>query len=168
MSNHALSFSASTYRWLCQSALVSLLAATHWASGATWRWSPIGLSWQVPAAYAQTFTNEEIKVYAESVLEMDDSRVQAYSEVSDVLTSAGYDVTEYDLTCSNAQSLSDVPRAVRRRVRTILVNYCNEARQIVEENGLTVQRFNALTQAHQEDPELTQRIQSEIVTLQQQ
>lgn len=165
MSHSSLLVSTQISRWLRQSALVGLLITAVWSSGLP-RWQP--RVWQLPAAYAQTFTNEEIKHYAESVLAMDDSRLQAYSEISDLLTSAGYDVTEYTLSCPSARSLSDVPRSVRRRVREILVGYCNAAQQIVEDNGLTVERFNAMTAAHQQDPELTERIQAEIAALQQQ
>ncbi|MEL6327511.1 MAG: DUF4168 domain-containing protein [Cyanobacteria bacterium J06626_23] len=119
-----------------------------------------------PVAHAQTVTNEEITNYAEAVLAMDVGRQDAYAQISDIMTSAGLDVSQYTLTCPNAQTLSDVPRPVRPRVSAILVEYCNNARTIVEDSGLTVRRFNAITEAHRNDSDLAQRIRDEISTLQ--
>jgi len=118
-------------------------------------------------AQAQTVTNEEITNYAEAVLTMDADRQAAYQEISDIMVSAQLEVSDYSLTCPNAQTLSDVPNAVRSRVKTILIGYCNSASSIVEESGLTVRRFNAITEAHRSDPELAQRIRDEILQLQQ-
>ncbi len=121
----------------------------------------------LPAAQAQTVTNEEVTNYAEAVLTMDADRQAAYAQISDIMVSAELDVSDYSLTCPNAQTLSDVPNSVRPRVKTILIEYCNSASTIVEESGLTVRRFNAITEAHRSDSELAQRIRDEIVSLQQ-
>ncbi|MEO0541248.1 MAG: DUF4168 domain-containing protein [Cyanobacteria bacterium P01_A01_bin.105] len=119
------------------------------------------------AVHAQTVTNEEITNYAEAVLTMDAGRQQAYAQISDIMVSEQLDVANYTLTCPNAQTLNDVPNRLRSRVRPILIGYCNGARTIVEESGLTVRRFNAITEAHRSDDELSQRIRDEILTLQQ-
>ncbi|MEM9164623.1 MAG: DUF4168 domain-containing protein, partial [Cyanobacteria bacterium P01_F01_bin.4] len=125
------------------------------------------VSFEILPAHAQTVTDEEVRNYAESVLQMDDSRLTAYTQISDILTSQGLDVTEYNLSCPNAQNLTEVPRQVRSRVQSVLIDYCNAARIIVEENGLTVRQFNNITSAHRDDEDLAQRIQAEIASLQQ-
>lgn len=123
---------------------------------------------QLPAAQAQTVvTNEEVTNYAEAVLTMDADRQAAYAQISDIMVSAQLNVSDYALTCPNAQTLSDVPNSIRPRVKTILIEYCNSASTIVEESGLTVRRFNAITEAHRSDSELAQRIRDEILSLQQ-
>lgn len=118
-------------------------------------------------AQAQTVTNEEITNYAEAVLTMDADRLAAYQQISDIMVSAQLEVADYALTCPNAQTLTDVPNSVRPRVKTILIEYCNSASAIVEESGLTVRRFNAITAAHRDDADLAQRIRDEILALQQ-
>ncbi|MEO0458112.1 MAG: DUF4168 domain-containing protein [Cyanobacteria bacterium P01_A01_bin.114] len=155
------------YRWGLRTVLLSLCVAASWGSPLNLRWQAIPVAFETATAYAQTVTNEEVRSYAEAVLEMDDNRLTAYTQVSDILTSQGLDVTDYNLSCPNAQTLTDVPRQVRSRIQSVLVDYCNAARAIVEESGLTVGRFNAITDAHREDEELAQRIKTEISTIQQ-
>ncbi|NEP16774.1 MAG: DUF4168 domain-containing protein [Leptolyngbya sp. SIO4C1] len=156
--------------WSVRSMLIGLSAAMTWAISlqpepSVRAWQPVSLDFA--AAYAQTVTNEEVRSYAEAVLSMENNRIEAYTQISDILTSAGFDVTEYRLSCPNAPSLTDVPRRVRSRVQPILVDYCNAAREIVETSGLTVDRFNDITTAHRNDSDLTERIQLEIAAIRQ-
>ena len=122
-------------------------------------WLPLLALWQI--GYAQTFTAEEIGNYAAAVLAMEDMRIQTYSEISDLMTSEQLDVTRYDLRCLSANTL-ELPRAVRSQVRRLLITYCNDAQQIVEDTGLTVQMFNTITVTHRQDETLTEQIQLEI------
>ncbi|MCU0543381.1 MAG: DUF4168 domain-containing protein [Oscillatoriaceae cyanobacterium Prado104] len=52
-------------------------------------------------------------------------------------------------------------------VRGIAVNYCQQAKKIIESNGLTVARFNQLTLLQQANPAVKQRIQAELLRQQQ-
>ena len=116
--------------------------------------------------YAQNFTTEEITNYATAVVAMEDIRRDAYAEISDLMTIAKEDVTRYALRCVSADGLNTLPRTVRSQVRRELIDYCNNAQQIVLDSGLTVQLFNSITVNHQENEELTNQIQSEIARLQ--
>ncbi len=126
-------------------------------------WLPLSTFWQ--SGYAQSFTEEEISTYAAVVLAMEEIRRQAYADISDLLIIANEDVTRHDLRCVNANSLEQMPRTVRSQVRRLLINYCNDAKNLVEETGLTAQLFNAITAAHREDEALTEQIQLEIIRL---
>jgi hypothetical protein len=53
-------------------------------------------------------------------------------------------------------------------VRTIVVNYCNQASQIVQANGLRNERFDAITAAYPEDATLAEQIRAALMQLQQQ
>ena len=119
------------------------------------------------AAIAQTpdFTTEEISQYASAVLEMDGYRTEAYTQIKDILLSVNMDIGEVDVSCSS-QDISGVPRSVRRDVEDILFGYCNRAREIVEGYGLSAQRFNEITTAHQHDNTLSEKIQQELIRLQ--
>ena len=48
-------------------------------------------------------------------------------------------------------------------VRGIVVNYCQQAKKIIETNGLTVSRFNQLTLLQQANPAVKQLIQAELL-----
>ncbi|NER78704.1 MAG: DUF4168 domain-containing protein [Leptolyngbya sp. SIO1D8] len=120
------------------------------------------------AAIAQTeITAEEIIQYARAVLEIDSYRTEAYTKIKDLLLTVDTDVSEIGVSCSNTQNISNVPRSVRREVQDILVGYCNQAQDVVEANGLTSRRFNEITAEHQNDESLFQRIQQELIRLQQ-
>jgi hypothetical protein len=47
------------------------------------------------------------------------------------------------------------------------VNYCQQAKKIIESNNLTVSRFNQLTLLQQANPRVKQLIQAELLRLQQ-
>lgn len=141
--------------WATRTSVGYLMSALLWFS--------LSALWQ--RGYAQTFTEEEISNYATAVLAMEDIRRDAYGEIGDLMTIAKEDVTRHDLRCINADGLKQLPRTVRSQVRRFLVNYCNNAKKLVEDTGLTVELFNRITVTHQQDEELAKQIQSEIVRL---
>jgi len=121
---------------------------------------------QTLPAYAQALTDEDINSYARAIAAIEPARVTAYSEASDILTTADSDLSllETPLSCTSNR-LSDMPdisRSARVELRTVLVTFCNEASRLAEENDLTPQRFNAITESHREDPEIAARIRSAI------
>ena len=119
------------------------------------------------AAIAQNdVTTEEVTQYARAVLEMDEYRTEAYTKIKDILLSVNMDISEIDVSCSS-RDISKVPRSVRRNVEEILVGYCNQAQEIVEANQLTSRRFNEITNAHRQNEGLSERIQQELIRLQQ-
>jgi hypothetical protein len=122
------------------------------------------------AAWAQDsgITAEEATNYAASVLQMDSPRNEAFSQIKTLLTGTSYDVASIDMSCTGTDSLNQLPRNLRNSVRTVVVNYCNQASTIVQANGLTVRRFNAITAAHPQDPALAEQIRAAMVQLQQQ
>ncbi len=137
------------YRWIIgATVLASALLPSLWQRG-----------------YAQNFTEEEISTYAAAVVAIEEIRIQAYADISDLMTIANEDVTRHDLRCVNADGLRQLPRTVRSQVRRLVINYCNDAKQIVEDTGLTTELFNVITQNHREDEDLAKQIQSEIARL---
>lgn len=122
------------------------------------------------AAWAQDsgIAPEIIMGYAASVIEMDSPRNEAYSQIKTLLTGTGYDSSTIDMSCTDTASLNQLPRNVRGNVRTIVVDYCNQASNIVQTNGLTVRQFNDITAAYPQDPALAEQIRTAMVQLQQQ
>lgn len=110
------------------------------------------------SAYAQTITDEEIANYAQSVLEIEPLRQSAYEQIKQITGSANVP----PIACHRPNSLNELPSNIRQ----IAINYCNQAIEIVEQHDLTISRFNAITVAHQDDPDLSDRIRQAILQLQ--
>ncbi|NMF82875.1 DUF4168 domain-containing protein [Nodosilinea sp. P-1105] len=128
-------------------------------------------TWTVgTAAWAQgaSFSQAEIVGYAASVLEMDGYRTEAYNQIQALLANTNHNINTIDMSCTSTASLNQLPRNLRGNIRTIVVNYCNEASAIVQSHGLTIRQFNAITAAHPEDPALAEQIRTALIQLQQQ
>ncbi|EKV02269.1 hypothetical protein Lepto7375DRAFT_4492 [Leptolyngbya sp. PCC 7375] len=126
-------------------------------------WLPLSTLWQ--NVYAQSFTEEEIGNYAAAILAVEEIRLEARAEISDIMQIANEDITRHDLRCVSTNDLSKLPRTVRSQIRRLLINYCNDAQELVEDRGLTTDLFNAITAAHRQDEALTEQIQLEIARL---
>lgn len=124
----------------------------------------------IPAAQAQALiTDEDVADYARAVSSIEPLRQEAFAAASDILASAdsNLSILDYSLSCTATQlaDMPDIPRADRVSLRTVLVEFCNEASQLAEENNLTPLRFNTITTAHRDDPDLTARIRAEMSAL---
>ena len=122
------------------------------------------------AAWAQdsNISEEDVIAYATSILEMDAPRNEALNQIRTLLTGTGQDLASIDMSCTGTANLNQLPRNLRNSVRTIVVNYCNRASDIVKANGLRPQEFNAITAAYPQDPALAEQIRAAMVELQQQ
>ena len=146
-------------RMLRQSLFAGIISAAALAGG----WAP-GLYGQSPglvfgaSAQAQEISNEEITSYARSVLAIEPKRLGASKEIKGL---AGGSVPR--VVCNETQEIN----RLSGNVRGIVVNYCQQAKKIIETNGLTVSRFNQLTLLQQANPAIKQRIQAELLRLQQ-
>ncbi len=122
------------------------------------------------AAWAQDtdIPQEHVIGYATSILEMDAPRNEALNQIRTLLTGTGQDLASIDMSCTGTANLNELPRNLRNSVRTIVVNYCNKASDIVEANGLTARQFNAITATYPQDPALADQIRAAMIELQQQ
>lgn len=146
-------------RCFTQSLMVGALSAAGLLLGVVPGFQGQGLELSFSSvAYAQAVTDEEVVSYARSVLAIEPLRQAAYEEIKQITGSANVP----PITCHPPSSLNDLSDEVRE----IAVGYCNEAIAIVESNNLTISRFNAITVAHQSDPDLSSRIQQAILRLQ--
>ncbi|MEL6398420.1 MAG: DUF4168 domain-containing protein [Cyanobacteria bacterium J06626_4] len=153
-----------TCRWLATGVVASWLGVVGLPAVP----SLSGLPFTTQAAIAQSdITNAEITQYAQAVLTIDGYRNAAYTEIKDILLTVEMDINDVNVSCSNTQNISEVPRSVRRDVREILTAYCNQSQNAVEANDLTPRRFNEITDAHEADATVYERIQQELIRLQQ-
>ncbi|MEG4914262.1 MULTISPECIES: DUF4168 domain-containing protein [unclassified Microcoleus] len=146
-------------RRLRQSLFAGIISTAALASG----WVP-GLYTQSPnlvfgaAAQAQEISSEEITSYARAVLAIEPRRVEAFNEIKGM---AGGSVPR--VVCNETQEINKLSGGVRG----IAVNYCQQAKKVIEGQGLTVSRFNQITLLQQANSGVKQQIQAELLRLQQ-
>ena len=110
------------------------------------------------AAYAQDLRELEVTKYAHAVLKMEPVRQTAFDEIKKMIGSE--DIPP--IVCHKSESLDALPDNARQ----IAVNYCKQSQEIVESNGLSIARFNAITVDMQNDANLKTRIQNELLRIQ--
>lgn len=122
------------------------------------------------AAWAQgsAVSSEEVTAYAASILEMEAPRNEALGQIKTLLTGTSHDISSIDMSCTGTANLNQLPRNLRGDIRTIIVNYCNRASDIVQSHGLRGVRFNQITAAYPQNPALAEQIRAAMVQLQQQ
>jgi hypothetical protein len=109
-------------------------------------------------AQNQSFNNTEITSYAQAVLAMEPARQQAFGEIKKIV--GGGDVPQ--IVCSEPNSLNGLPG----RARDIAVNYCNHSQKIVNDYGLTPDKFNRITVEIQSNANLKQQVYNTLIRLQ--
>lgn len=112
-----------------------------------------------PLPTVTSLSAEEIERYAKAILAIEQSRQAASKEIQQMTNSD----TVPDISCTKAESIADLPK----NVRDVAVNYCKQSKKyIIENQKLTIAQFNAITVTAQSNPDLQQRLQSELVRLQ--
>ncbi|MFM2304957.1 MAG: hypothetical protein RLZZ135_2369 [Cyanobacteriota bacterium] len=103
------------------------------------------------AAQAEDFNDTELRNYAAALMKIEPARQSALAEVSKA--NGG---TLPNLVCSQPDTMEDL----NADAKTIFINYCEECKKIAAERGLTIDKFNQITQAVRSTPELKQRVQN--------
>lgn len=111
-------------------------------------------------ANAQTASvnNADIDSYAQAVLAMETPRQQAFEEIKRLI--GGGDIPR--IVCNDPNSMSNLPR----KAQVIAVDYCNRSQKIVEEQGLTIDRFNNITLEIQNNNNLKRQVYNTLIRLQ--
>jgi len=107
---------------------------------------------------AQAYNNQQLENYAEAVIAIEKLRQKAFKEIQTVLDSE--EVPK--IACNRSQSYQDLSS----KARSLITNYCNRSKEIVQQQGLTVSEFNQITAKMKSSPELKEKIQEKILQLQ--
>jgi hypothetical protein len=105
-----------------------------------------------------TISNTEVTNYAESVLEMEPKRQTAFEEIKKLI--GGKEIPK--IVCNDPKSMNSLPG----KAKDIAVNYCNESQKIVEQNSLSIDRFNQITVETQNNNDLKRQIYNTLIRLQ--
>ena len=103
----------------------------------------------------QEFSAEEITNYARAAITLESRRYQVMNEIKQIVGEVPR------IICDEPSSINALPGNVPQ----IAVSYCDQARQMIERQNLTVTRFNQITRKQQNDPEFREKIQAEILKI---
>ncbi|MUG95227.1 DUF4168 domain-containing protein [Scytonema sp. UIC 10036] len=139
-------------RILSQSVFVGVIATTSLVSSV----------WLINSnAYAQnppTVSSNEIISYAKTMLTMEPLRQQAFDEIKKMIGSK--EVPQ--IVCNDKNSFNSLPN----KAKDIAVNYCQRYQKVVEDNGMTIERFNRITLEVQNSEDLKRQIYNTLLRLQ--
>ncbi|MGB3495614.1 MAG: DUF4168 domain-containing protein [Elainellaceae cyanobacterium] len=111
------------------------------------------------SAAAQTaVTDDDLGRYARAILDIEPIRREALEELSSILETD----SPPSVICNNESSYRRMPRDARR----VVVDYCNQSREIVEGYELTIRQFNLITEQQRQDSRMRDRIQEELLDIQ--
>jgi len=110
--------------------------------------------------YAQNppVNKTEINSYAQAVLAMEPARQHAFEEIKKLIGSGEIPT----IVCNDSNSINGLPR----KAQDIAVNYCTRSQKIVEDNGLSIDRFNKITMEAQNNNKLYRQIYDTLLILQ--
>lgn len=110
---------------------------------------------KVLAQSQSDFTAEEITNYARAAIALEARRYQVVNEIKKIVGEVPH------IVCDEPRTIQALPGNIPQ----IAVNYCDQARQMIERHHLTVTRFNEMTRKQQSTPQFREQIQAEILRL---
>lgn len=152
-----LCFPANFNRMLSRSLLVGAIGALGVIAGLPGLHEFSNLNFST-AASAQDFTEAEVNNYARAVLEAEPVRQTA---LTDLKQSMGSEQLPR-IACDREDSISNLPD----NARSIAKGYCSQYESIVKKYFSSFEEFNQITKTVQNNPNLRQRIQDEMLRLQ--
>ncbi|OUL27830.1 hypothetical protein BV378_08710 [Nostoc sp. RF31YmG] len=147
-----LFFQRSLQQMLSQSLSYSALATVGLVASA------LIVSSKANAQTPQPVNTNEITSYAQAVLAMEPARQQAFDEIKKLMGEREIP----KIVCNDSKSIGSLPK----KAQDIAVNYCQRSQKIVEDNGLTIERFNKITVDIQSDDNLKRQISNTLIRIQ--
>jgi hypothetical protein len=108
-------------------------------------------------AYSQQFTPEEAINYAKAGYQVELLRRRVYQEIKTLINEQ-----PPNIVCDQQTTLSNL----KPDVRAIAERYCNQSQQIVQQNNLTIDRFNQLKTYYDRRDDFYQQVQNILLKLQ--
>lgn len=110
------------------------------------------------SAYAQNISDEDIRKFAQAVLDIETRRQKAYDDIQKIMGTP-----PPTISCSDRTSFKNLPPDAKQ----IAEQFCKDSKNIVESRGLSVSKFNTITNRVQSNPDLQKRIQNSMIQIQQ-
>lgn len=112
----------------------------------------------VAIAQETSYDQQQLQNYAEAVLAIEPLRQRTFREVQTILDSEQVPT----IACNRSQSY----RNLASEARSLITNYCDRSKEIVQQQGLTIAEFNAITAEIESNTELKEQVQAEMLELQ--
>jgi len=109
------------------------------------------------AAYAQSYTQQDILNYSRAGLQIELLRQQTYHDIKTTINQR-----PPTITCNQPTTLQNLSP----NIRGIANNYCNNTMRIIRDNNLTVQRFNQLKKYYDQGDDFYQQVQQRLLDVQ--
>lgn len=103
-------------------------------------------------ARADEFSDPDLRNYAAALMQIEPIRQSALSEVSRANNSSALP----NLVCNQPNTME----GLNSEAKSLFINYCNQCETIAASKGLSIDRFNQITQAVRTNPELQNRVRS--------
>jgi Domain of unknown function (DUF4168) len=107
---------------------------------------------QNPTVNATELTN-----YAKAILAMEPKRQETVNSIKEILGNSEIP----KIVCNDPNSFNALPG----KAKDIAVAYCNHSQKIVEENGLSIERFNKITSDVQGNEGLQKKVSEQLMIL---
>jgi hypothetical protein len=104
------------------------------------------------AAYAQEFSDPDLRNYAAALMQIEPIRQSALAQVSH----ANSGNTLPNLVCNQPNTME----GLNSEAKSLFIKYCNQCESIAASRGLSIDRFNQITQAVRANPQLQNRVRS--------
>lgn len=89
-------------------------------------------------------------MYAGIVIDMEIPRQQAYDKIKKIYQNRNIP----NIVCNNPKSFGELPGKAKK----IADDYCQRSRDIVKNHGLSIERFNKITEAAKKDKKIERQI----------
>lgn len=159
-----LYFLANLNRMLLRSLLLSTLSTVSLSTGLapTLSFSSSYLIFDT-VAYAQEFSEADVKNYAATVLEAEETRKNSLNKIEEIMSRERPGQKVPEITCYEKEAWwSQVPESAQN----VAENFCNEYARIVKKHFSSPTQFNQITKKVLEDKSLAERVQNEMRRLQ--
>ncbi len=117
-------------------------------------WMTVSLSRD---AYGQQFTPEETENYAKAGYEVELLRREIYKEIKNLINES-----PPNIVCDQQSTIDNL----KPEIQEIANRYCNQSQQIVQQNNLTITRFNELKTHYESRDTFYQQVQEVLLKLQ--
>ena len=138
----------STIGWLAGLALILTGCSSKSVSDAVSSESP------TRSPSVSSITSEQVNNYAKALLAIEQKRQEAYEEIQKLSNNEKLS----EITCNQPETI----KALDRSMQNIAVNYCKQAKEFIQDQGLTVAQFNEITDTAQSNSELRTQIQNKL------
>jgi Domain of unknown function (DUF4168) len=104
------------------------------------------------AVQAQEFNDTELRNYAAALMQIEPARQSALAQVS--RANGGGNLP--NLVCNQPNTMD----ALNSEAKSLFIQYCNQCETIAASRGLSIDRFNQITQAVRANSQLQNRVRS--------